>query len=187
MKKTAFADWVYNNLSGEELHCKKDHVYVLSCGTKTYTWFIKEGVLFTALQTETSESELANTIWQKDDMVHSLDEDIMLPFHTLTDCTLFRCASKDLNSRIQQDPELSFALAKHYHDQFTHTLANYRHAALDSSEDRLAHYERVFAEIEELEGERVSDATLALFLGMHRVSVSRLRKKLQTQRNGDKK
>lgn len=181
MDKPTFAQWVFQSMEGEELHCKKDNVYVLSCGTNTYTWFIKEGVLFTALQTDKSESELANTIWRKNDMVHSLESDIMLPFHALTDCVLFRCSSKELNDRIREDADLSFLLARHYHDQFTHTLANYRHAALDDSEDRLAHYERVFSEIEELNGEKVSDATLSLFLGMHRVSVSRLRKKLQNR------
>lgn len=182
MDGKTFADWVYANMEGEEIHCKKDQVYVLSCGTKTYTWFIKEGVLFTALQTESSEGELANTIWRKGDMVHSLDDDIMLPFHALTDCTLFRCSSKQLNAHIRESAELSFMLAEHYHNQFTHTLGNYRHAALDNSEDRLEHYERIFSEIDELEGEGASDATLALFLGMHRVSVSRIRKKLQKQK-----
>ena len=179
MDKTAFAEWICNNNEGEELHCRKGQVYVLSCGTKTYTWLIKEGVLFTTMQANYTEEELANSIWRKDDLVHSLDDDIMLPFHALTDCTIIRYSSEELNSQIRQDADLSWHLAEHYHDQFTYTLSNYRHAALDSSEARLAKLEERFASIEELEGERMSDAVLALFMGMHRVSVSRIRKKLE--------
>ncbi len=178
MDEAAFAQWAHEHNEGEEFHCKKDQVYVLSCGRKTYTWFIKEGVMFTAMQTENSEGELANSIWRKNNMVHSLDEDIMLPFHALTDATIVRYSSENLNRQIREDAELSWWLAEYYHNQFTRTLSNYRHAALDASEDRLAYLEDMFMGIDELKGERISDATLASFMGMHRVSVSRIRKKL---------
>lgn len=183
MDEAAFARWAREHNEGEEFHCKKDQVYVLSCGRKTYTWFIKEGVMFTAMQTEHSEGELANSIWRKDNMVHSLDEDIMLPFHALTDSTIVRYPSEPLNRQIQESAELSWHLAEHYHDQFTRTLSNYRHAALDASEDRLAYLEHMFSQIEELKGERISDATFASFMGMHRVSVSRIRKKLAKEKS----
>lgn len=185
MNQNEFFKWALENNEGTELRCKKDQVYVLSCGTKTYTWFIKEGVMFTALQSKQSEGELANTIWQAGEMIHSLDEDIMLPAHALTDCVLIRFSSEEINAKIKKSAELSWYLAEYYHNQFTRTLSNFKHSALDSSEVRLAYLENRLNEIEELKGERISDATLALFMGMHRVSVSRIRKKLEAADNSE--
>lgn len=184
MTKEEFFEWALKNCESTELRCKKDQVFILSCGTKTYTWFIKEGVLFTALQSPKSEGELANTIWRAGDMIHSLDEDIMLPAHMLTNCVFVRFSSEELNAKVKEDPELSWYLAEYYHNQFTRTLNNFKHSALDASEDRLAYFEEELSAIEELEGERMSDAILALFMGMHRVSVNRLRNK---QDNSNKK
>lgn len=178
MDSQEFFHWVEEHNEGTEFVCKKDQVYVFSCGTKTYTWFIKEGIMFTALQTEYSEGELANTIWRAGDMVHSLDDDIMLPCHPLTDCVLVRYNSDHLNQQIRANAELSWYLAEYYHHQFTSTLSNFRHSALDSSEVRLAFLEKRLHDFEELKDEHISDATLALFMGMHRVSVNRIRKKL---------
>ena len=182
MTDSLLASWAEENFEGEEFNCKKGRVYVISCGTRTYTWFVKEGVLFTTAQSSSSDDELANTIWQKGGMIHSLDEDIMLPLHALTDCVLVRYPSEDLNAKIREDAALGWQLAEHYHDQFTSTLAKYKHAALDVSEDPLAYLENMFAQIEGLEDEHIGDATLASFMGMHRVSVSRVRKKLEGQR-----
>lgn len=130
------------------------------------------------MQAKGGENELANSIWMANDMVHSLDTDIMLPFHALVDSVITRFSSKEINPLIQGDAELAWHLAEYYHTQFTRTLSNYRHAALDASEDRLAYLEKMFDSIEELKGEHISDATLAAFMGMHRVSVSRIRKKI---------
>lgn len=178
MNKQEFAAWLRKTVPGEPLHVKKDQVYVLSCGTQTYTWLVDNGVLFTSMQANGGKNELANSIWFKNDIIHSLDLDIMLPFHAMVDSTIVRFSSKDLNSLIRADAELSWYLADYYHTQFTRTLSNYRHAALDASDDRLAHLDEMFNSIEELKGERISDATYAAFMGMHRVSVSRIRKKL---------
>lgn len=178
MDKHGFAQWVRDNNEREIFRCKKDQVYVLSCGTKTYTWIIDQGVLFTTKQAESGEGELANSIWRADDMVHSLDDDIMLTFRALTDCELARYSSQELNAQIRSNPDMSWYLANYYHNQFTKTLASYHHAVLDSSEERLMYLEKMFDGIEELKGERISDATLASFMGMHRVSVSRIRKKI---------
>lgn len=180
MNQVQFLEWAIENNAGTEFRFKKDQVIVLSCGTKTYTWFVLEGVMFTAMQSKLSEGELANTIWRKNSMVHSLDDDIMLPAHALTDCTLLRFSSEEINAKIKESPELAWYLAEYYHTQFTRTLSNFKHSALDTSEARLAYLEKQLSSIEELEGERVSDAVLALFMGMHRVSVSRIRKKLES-------
>lgn len=178
MDKTEFAAWLRKTAQGESFRIRKDQVYVLSCGTKTYTWLIDSGALFTSMQAEGGDNELANSIWLADDMVHSLDDDIMLPFHALSDSVITRFSSEEVNPLIEADADLAWHLAEYYHTQFTRTLSNYRHAALDASEVRLAHLEEMFANIPELKGERISDATLAAFMGMHRVSVSRIRKKL---------
>ncbi len=182
MTDSLLASWAEDRFVGEEFHCKKGRVYVISCGTRTYTWFVKEGVLFTTAQSECGEEELANTIWQKNCMIHSLDEDTMLPLHALTDCVLVRYPSEEINRHLKENPELGWLLAEHYHDQFTSTLAKYKHAALDASEDQLKYLEDIFSQIDELKGEHISDATLATFMGMHRVSVSRVRKKLDGQK-----
>ena len=79
---------------------------------------------------------------------------------------------------MQASAELSWALAEYYHYQFVRTLDNYKRAALDPSEVRLQDIEDFLENIESLQGEKVSDSTLAAFMGMHRVSISRIRKKL---------
>lgn len=179
MDDKELVDWALQNIPYEKISCDKDRVYVVSCGTKTYTWIVENGVLFTTSQTKHSNSELANTIWKKNQIIHSFDEDIMLPFHALTDCTLIRCLSEDFDSNVKKNAKLSWLLAKHYHDQFANTLANFRHAALDPSETRLRYLEEMLGEIPELKNEKISDGTLALFMGMHRVSVNRIRKKIE--------
>ena len=178
MDAAEFAKWVQEHNTGEEYFCQKNRVFILSCGTRTYTWFLKSGVMYTALQLENNEGEVANTIWQKNDMIHSLHEDIMLPCHALTDSVLIRYPSEELNKQIRDDKELSWYLAEHYYSQFRKTLINYQHATLDSSEDLLSYVEDKLSQIEELKGEKISDATLAAFMGMHRVSVSRIRNRL---------
>ena len=176
--------WSMDNVTLEKMNCEKDRVYVLSCGTETYVWFVLSGVLFTASQTETSDTELANSIWEKGDIIHSFDKNIMLPFHTLTDSVIACCRASEFDQKVQANARLSWLLAIHYHDQFRFTLLNYRHAALDPSESRLEALERYFDNIEDLD-EKISDSTLALFMGMHRVSVNRIRKKLEARKTSD--
>lgn len=168
----------FESLPGEDIAIRKGQVYLLPCGTKTYTWLIIKGVFFTTLRVEDAEGELANTVWSKGWIIHSLDDDITLPAHAMTDGVLRKVNSADFNALIQNDASLGFALAEHYHAQFTRTLLNYRLAALEPSKQRLARYEDFFASIPELEGEKIDDTTISLFMGMHRVSVSRLRREL---------
>lgn len=176
MEQNILYDWTLQTFDGEMTECPKDCVYLLPCGTKTYTWAVVEGVFFTADKTELSDTELANTIWMPGDLIHSFDENIVLPCHTLTDVVLCRIPSDEFNAKIAEDAELSLALAKHYHDQFRSTLMNYRHSALDPSEVRIQAIEEQFANIDELKDTHISDAVIALFTGLHRVSVNRLRK-----------
>ena len=166
------------SLEYEEVKCDKGVVCLLPCGTKTYTWLVHEGVFFTALRVEGAEGELANTIWRKGDMIHSLDVDITLPAHAMTDGILRKVDSAQFNAMAQADPELGFALAEYYHSQFTMTLTHYRQAALEPSKLRLARLEEAFSSMPELEGEKIDDTTMSLFMGMHRVSVSRLRREI---------
>lgn len=168
----------FESLPGEDIPIRKGQVYLLPCGTKTYTWLITKGVFFTTLRVEDAEGELANTVWSKGWIIHSLDDDITLPAHAMTDGILRKVDSADFNALIQKDAALGFALAEHYHAQFTRTLLNYRLAALEPSKQRLARYEDFFSNIPELEGEKIDDTTMSLFMGMHRVSVSRLRREL---------
>ena len=166
------------SLPGEDIPISKGQVYLLPCGTKTYTWLIREGVFFPSLRVEGAEGELANTVWRKGWIIHSLDTDITLPAHAMTDGVLRKVDSSELNALIRGNAELGFALAEHYHAQFTRTLLHYRLAALEPSKQRLARFEEYFANIPELEGERIDDTTMSLFMGMHRVSVSRLRREI---------
>ena len=170
--------WAIENLDTTELRCKKGTVNVISCGMRTYTWFVKEGCTFTTMQTDQGIGELANSIWQVGSMIHSMENDKMLPMHALTDVVLVRITSEDFNKGVQASAELSWALAEYYHYQFVRTLDNYKRAALDPSEVRLQDIEDFLENIESLQGEKVSDSTLAAFMGMHRVSISRIRKKL---------
>ncbi|MDO4502294.1 MAG: hypothetical protein Q4D06_03845 [Coriobacteriia bacterium] len=171
-------EWAVANLDTTELRCKKGTVNVISCGSRTYTWFVKEGCMFTTMQTEQGIGELANSIWQAGNMIHSLEDDKMLPMHALTDVVLVRVSSEDFNEQVHKDASLSWELAEYYHYQFVRTLDNYKRAALDPSEVRLQDIEEYLQNIDALKGERVSDSTLASFMGMHRVSISRIRKKL---------
>lgn len=165
-------------MPGEDIAIKKGQVYLLPCGTKTYTWLVREGVFFTTLRVEDAEGELANTVWRKGWIIHSLDEDITLPAHAMTDGVLRKVNSAELNKVIRGDAKLGFALAEHYHAQFTNTLLHYRLAALEPSKQRLARFEEYFSNIPGLENEKIDDTTMSLFMGMHRVSVSRLRREL---------
>lgn len=176
MESNILCNWALETFDGEITECPKDRVYLLPCGTKTYTWVVVKGIFFTADKTEFSETELANTIWTPGDLIHSFDENIVLPCHTLTDVVLRRIPSDEFNAKVAEDAELSFALAKHYHDQFRSTLINYRHSALDPSDVRIQAIEERFANIDELKDVHISDAVIALFTGLHRVSVNRLRK-----------
>ena len=176
MEPNILYDWALETFDGEITECPKDRVYLLPCGTKTYTWVVIKGIFFTADKTEFSDTELANTIWMPGNLIHSFDENIVLPCHTLTDVVLCRIPSEEFNEKVAADAELSFALAKHYHDQFRSTLSNYRHSALDPSDVRIKAIEEQFANIDELQDAHISDAVIALFTGLHRVSVNRLRK-----------
>lgn len=175
---STLATWVHENLEGSEFKIKKDRVCMISCGTKTYTWLINAGTGFTVSQSADGNEELANTIWVPNNIIHSFDEDIMLPMHALTDCSLVRYSSEEFNAAVSSNAELAWALAEHYHNQFTETLSRYKRMALVPSEDRLLEIESALKSIPELKSVKISDAILSLFMGMHRVSVSRLRKKL---------
>lgn len=156
---------------------KKDRVYMISCGAKTYTWLVTEGAGFTVSQNNDGKEELANTVWVPNNIIHSFDEDIMLPMHALTDCVLMRYSSEEFNSAIRMSRDLAWALAEHYHGQFTETLYRYKRMALVPSDDRLIEIESNLKSIPALKDVKISDAMLSLFMGMHRVSVSRLRRK----------
>jgi len=166
------------SLPGEDIPCSKGQVIILPCGTKTYTWLVRAGVFFTTLRVEDAEGELANTVWRAGDMIHSFDIDITLPAHPMTDGVLRKVDSDALNAMVRENAELGFALSQHYHHQFTNTLLHYRLAAIEPSKRRLVRLDDFFANIPELEGERVDDTTMSLFMGMHRVSVSRLRREI---------
>lgn len=157
------------------MHCAKDQVYVLPVGTRTYTWLVKSGVFYTTLEVENLEGELANTVWHAGDIIHSLDVDIVVPAHAMVDGELVRVLSSEFNGKLEGDARASMALAEYYHRQFTQTLFHYRFAALVPSKERLAYFEDYFGSMPDLEGAKVDDKTMALFLGMHRASVSRLR------------
>ena len=165
----------------DELRCDKGQVYVLPCGKRTYTWCVKSGLFYTTLQVEGAEGELANTIWHQGDIIHSLDDDIMIPAHAMVDGVLVRSLSPEFNKAVEADQRTAMALAEYYHRQFTSTLDHYRQATLLPSRERLEYFERLFEEMPELEGEKIDDRTLSLFMGVHRASVSRLRRELHRQ------
>ena len=154
---------------------------MLACGTKSFTWLILRGVFFTVHQTEHNHAELANTIWREGMLIHSFDENIMLPCYALTDGELLQLPSDLFNAAVEKDADLSFALAQHYHDQFKSTLENYRRNTLDPSDVRISDLEARFAAIPELENEHISDSVIAMFTGLHRVSVNRLRNKSKSK------
>ena len=167
-------NWVLENCKGDTLRCKKNQVLELSCGTQSYTWVLLEGAMFTSVQAEDSDAEIANLIWRKGDIIHSLLDDIAITCNALTDLVLLRVSSKELNECVKQNPELSWALADYYHTLFRRTFANFCQSALVPSEERLRILQQDLAAIPELKGVKISNDVLALFLGMHRVSVSRL-------------
>lgn len=172
------AEWALENLEGEEFKMKKDRTYMISCGAKTYTWLVTSGAGFTISQNGFEDKELANTIWSPDCFIHSFEDDIMLPMHALTDCALTRYASDEFNEKVRADAELAWLLARHYHDQFTETLYRYKRMALMPSDERLVEIEENLRNMPALKDVKISDSILSLFMGMHRVSVSRLRAKI---------
>lgn len=169
------------SLPHEVLPCAKGQVNVLSCGTKTFTWLIESGVLFTTMRVDGAVGELANTVWRRGYIIHSFEADKMLPAHPLCDSSLIKVDSTLFNEAVAGDAELSMALAEHYHMQFTSTLLHYRYASLLPSKTRLAMFEDYFNSLEELQGSRVDDGVMAMFMGMHRVSVGRLRRNLSQE------
>lgn len=172
------ATWALENLQGEEFKMKKDRVYMISCGAKTYTWLVTSGAGFTVSQSANGDEELANTVWVPNNFIHSFDSDIMLPMHALTNCTLMRYTSSEFNEKARASAETAWLLAEHYHNQFTETLSRYKRMALMPSEERLVEIESTLQSLPELKDVKINDSMLSLFMGMHRVSVSRLRKKI---------
>lgn len=173
------AEWMEGNFDGRRFSLKKGCICVVSCGTSTCTWLIKKGTLFGMLRGAEADKELAYSFFRKGQIAHAMEPDKTVELHALTDATLVQFPSSSLNDAIRKDPRLSSLLAEHYHARFQETLRRYRQAALISSEERLAALERELSAIDGLDPADVDDSTLALFLGMHRVSVNKLRKKLK--------
>ncbi|MCQ2751885.1 MAG: hypothetical protein MJ189_02140 [Coriobacteriales bacterium] len=184
-KDLSFYNWVKQNLEYDELKFKEDQLCALSCGLNTYTWFVEKGVLFTTVQLNDSQGELASNILRQGDMIHSMCEDTMISFRCLTSVSLIRIESKPFNKAIKDNPDLSWQLNKYYCDLYTLTLQNYKYAVLDSTENRLEQIDKQLSNLSELKNKHVSDSVLAAFLGMHRVSVCRIRNKLNKKQQTD--
>lgn len=173
------AAWMEECFHGRRFILKKGRICIVSCGASTYTWLVKKGTLFGMLRGAEVDRELAYDFFREGKILHAMEPDKTVELHALTDATLVQFASDPINDAIRKDPKLASFLAEHYHARFKETLNRYRQAALTSSEMRLASLERELSVTDGLDPADVDDSTLALFLGIHRVSVNKIRKKLK--------
>ena len=173
------AAWLEGNFAGNDFSLRKGRVCIVSCGVSTYTWLVKSGNLFGTMRDERGDKELAYSFFHAGQILYSMQSDISVELHALNDAVLVQYPTEPIHAATRKDAHLCRLFAEHFHARFQTTLNRYRQAALISSEERLYQLESELSTIEKIDPDAVDDSTLGLFLGMHRVSVNKIRKKLR--------
>jgi CRP-like cAMP-binding protein len=147
---------------------------------------VEKGVIMSMISGDNGMA-IGNALFKSNDIIGISafnDENRTVMCRPLTDAVLRRFSCQEVEENLLSNIDVYHYMLAYNSKRFVRVMTVLESHLFKSIEERICDFEATIADIQD-EGEiLVSDATMAMYLGIHPVSISRARKRILAKRKG---